>query len=116
MPAETAVTRPVNNPTVAVPVDAELHVPPGVASVSTVVNPIQPSVTPFIAPGTGLTVIVVVAVQPADSVYVMVLVPVVIPVAKPVPVIIVATAVLLLLHVPPDVGSVKGVVNPTHKL
>ena len=39
-----------------------------------------------------------------------------IPVTKPVVALIVAIAVLLLLHVPPVVESNKVVVEPTHKL
>ena len=46
-------------------------------------------------------VIIVLAAQPVDKVYEMVLVPGVMPVITPVPLAIVATAVFILLHVPP---------------
>jgi hypothetical protein len=67
---------------------------------------------PVIADGVGLTVIVVVAVQPAVVVYVTKVVPEAIPKTVPVAEPIVAIEVLLLLHVPPVTASVKVDVAP----
>jgi hypothetical protein len=57
------VTTPVAEPTVAIEVDAELQVPPGVASVNVVVNTGHTDVVPVIDPGIALMVTVVVAEQ-----------------------------------------------------
>jgi hypothetical protein len=56
VPAETPVTMPEILPTTAMPVDAELHRPPEVASVSVVVRPVQIAVVPAMATGGVLTV------------------------------------------------------------
>ena len=68
LPAESALTTPVDEPMMAIEVLLLLHVPPGVASVSVVVKPMQPLLVPLIAPGNGFTVTSVMAVQPADKV------------------------------------------------
>lgn len=47
------VTTPVPDPTVAMEVPAELHVPPVVASLSVVVMPGQTEAVPVIGSGTG---------------------------------------------------------------
>ena len=63
VPEEIPVTVPVE-PTVATPVDTELHTPPAVASLSTVVAPTQTLSVPVMAAGVvgnGLTVTVAVA-------------------------------------------------------
>ena len=62
------MTTPVAEPIVAIAELLLLQVPPGVASVSVVLKPIQPLVVPLMVPGSGFTVTVVVAVQPADRV------------------------------------------------
>ena len=82
------------------------------------VCPTQTVFAPKIAVGNGFTVTTIVLIQPVLSVYVMVTVPP----AAPVPVTIPVDdptepiAVLLLLHEPPIVASVKVVVKPKHTL
>ena len=76
--------------------------------------PIQTLATPVMAPGTGLTENVVVAMQPVGKVYDIVAVPEVTPYASPEDRPMVATAALLLVHMPPGVASVKVVVLPGH--
>ena len=71
VPAETPVTTPVATPTVAKAGVALLQLPPAVASLSVVVEPMQTLVVPVIAAGNGLTTTVVVAatlIQPFPSV------------------------------------------------
>ena len=73
-----------------------------------------------IAPGSGLTVNKAVVRQPAPSVYVIVVVaaeglPVTTPVAQPVEPMV-ATAVELLLQLPPEIALNKQVVAPWHTL
>ena len=58
VPADTPVTTPDAEPTVATPVLPEVHVPPAVASLSVVVSPAQTTAVPVIADGSGLTVTV----------------------------------------------------------
>ena len=98
-----------------------LHIPPVVASVSVVVPLGQSDNVPLIAPGDALTVIVSVTAQAVDGVYVMVAVaatsdPVTTPVAKTVAPVepMVATPVLLLVHIPPVVASLRLSVAPWH--
>jgi hypothetical protein len=111
VPAETPVTTPVAS-IVATAGVALLHVPPAVASVRVVVDPMQTVSVPPIAAGKGLTVTVAVTRQPVGNVYDITDVPAVTPVTTPAPVIV-ATAGVALLHVPPAVASVKVVVDPT---
>lgn len=68
VPAISALTTPDDEPMVAMAGLLLLQVPPGVASVSVVVKPMQPLVVPFMVPGSGFTVTAVIAVQPAESV------------------------------------------------
>ena len=116
MPAAIPLTTPVPEPTVASDVLLLLHVPPVVASLKVVVEPIHTLATPVIDAGFGLTVTPNTAVQPAGSVYVMVAVPADTPVTIPVPAPTEAIEVLLLLHVPPLVASLSEVVSPTQTL
>ena len=117
MPADKAETRPESEPIVATPVLLLLQVPPAVASVSVVEKPIQPLVVPFIPPGTGFTVTLLVAVQlPMGSVYVIVAVPVAIPLASPVTGSMLAMPGALLLQAPPAVGSVIKLERPIQRL
>jgi hypothetical protein len=67
VPADTPHAVPVL-PTVAIPDEPELHVPPAVASVRLVHAPAHTVVTPIIADGKGLTVATIVAVHPVLSV------------------------------------------------
>lgn len=103
-------TRPVED-TVATDVVLLLQVPPGTASLSCVVEPGHTVVVPKIA-GRVPTVTVAVAVQPPD-VYDITAVPGATP--PTVPPATVATAVLLLLQVPPAVASLRCVVDDGHK-
>ena len=114
MPAAMPVTTPEDEPTVAVEVLLLLQEPPETDSIKVVVRPAHTVVVPVIAAGTAFTVIAVVRVQPEPIEYEIVAVPVPIPVTTPVPEPMVPTAVLLLVHVPPAVASLKVVVSPTH--
>jgi hypothetical protein len=88
-------------------------VPPP-ASVSDEGVPRQTLVFPLTDDGVETTVSVETDVQPVDNVYVITVVPAEILVRKPEELPMVATAVLLLLHVPPPTTSDKLVVNPAH--
>ena len=67
VPAPTPVTTAEADPTVAIEVLEEVQVPPP-ASVNADVKPTQTIVLPVMAEGAGLTVMVVVAVQPEGMV------------------------------------------------
>jgi hypothetical protein len=110
VPAEAPPTMPEPVPTVATLVLPLAHVPPP-ASVSAVVLPMQTLVVPVIAPGSGLTVTVMVEEHPnGGAVYVITDVPAVIPDTTPDEDPTVATPVLPLVHVPPGVMSPSVVV------
>lgn len=86
-----------------------LQLPPDVAQLSVLVEPIQIVVVPVIATGVGFTVIVFVAIQPSQVVKLITAVPAATPVTVPdpaatagPPAVTVATAVLLLLQLPQD--------------
>ena len=68
VPVATLVTVPFNEPTVAAAVLLLLHTPPPMASLSVVVSFVQTEGAPIIPVGERLTVIVVVALQPAGDV------------------------------------------------
>jgi len=107
---------PDADPTVAIVVLLLLHVPPPVRSPNGVVFPEHTDSVPVILCGPGFTVTVAVVAQPAVDVYVMIALPpgFAPPVKDPEVDPMVATVVLLLLHVPPDNGSPNGVVDPAH--
>jgi len=107
------VTVPELEPMVATVVLPLAQTPLPVASLSVVVVPGHTFIVPVIAAGDGLTVIVVVVVHPNVDVNVITEVPPGFgpPFTKPVLAFIVATVVLLLLHVP-DVASFNVVVVP----
>ena len=111
VPAPIAVTIAEEDPIVATALLSELHVPLP-ASVSADVKPTQTVVLPVIVEGVGLTVTMLVAVQPVVVVYVIPVVPDDTPVTRP-DVPIVATEVAPLLHVPSEVTSLKLSVFPT---
>ncbi len=115
-PDDTPVTTPDSEPTVATPVLLLDHTPPGVPSVSVIVAATHTDDKPVMTVGSGLTTSVAVMMQVDPMVYVIIAVPAVTPVAIPVVEPMVATPRLLLLHVPPGVGSPKAVVSPTHTL
>ena len=69
---------------------------------------------PVIAEGNGYTVTSATAMHPPGAAYVMLAVPAVIPFTMPKPGPVVATMVLLLLHVPPPGPLASAVVSPIH--
>jgi hypothetical protein len=71
-------------------------------------------VPPALTVGIAVTVTIVVALHPVPVEYVIVVVPPEIPLTTPEEEPTVPTAVVLLLHVPPEVASAKVVVAPTH--
>ena len=107
VPPDTPVTSP-GLTTVATAVLLLVHVPPKTASLSTISEPSHTEDGPLISAGVGLTVTVVVAIQPKE--YVIVAVPAPIPVTRPPD--MVATDVLLLLHAPPGTASLSVNVEP----
>src|ERR1043165_1030767 len=101
-----------------VPIDAtvpleELLTTPLTALAKVVVAPLHTDEAPVIVPALGMGVTVTtVVVLPPFTVYVIVAVPPPIPVTMPVRAPIVATEVLLLLHVPLEVISPSVIVVP----
>src|SRR4051794_21089299 len=108
-------TIPVLASTVARLVLLLAHVPAG-AELKVVNEPMQTVRVPVIDEGNALTVIGLIAVQPAGNVYIIVSKPGATPVTVtiPLPDPTVANAVLLLLHVPPIVASPRMIVEVTH--
>ena len=113
VPAATPDTMP-DVPMVATPVLLLAHVPPLVVDDKVVVEPAHTEVVPVITAGSALTVYTAVPTQPPLTVYEMVVVPAAKVVTTPVPDTIVATLVLLLVHVPPLVGLLSVLPLPTH--
>jgi hypothetical protein len=111
-PADTPVTTPEAEPTLAKPL-LLVHVPPAVPCVNVVLMPTHIFVEPVIAAGAALTVAIAVARQPA-TVYEIVAVPAAIPVITPVPDTIVATPVVLDVQAPDGVALVNVDVEPAH--
>jgi hypothetical protein len=109
-------TTPVD-PTVATVVETLLHTPPVIALLNAVVAPTHIVVVPVIAGTLGLTFTVTTHVlkQVPLAIYEMTVVPAVNPVTTPAEEMV-PTAVLLLLHVPPEVAQINVVVDPLHKL
>ena len=112
VPALTPVAVPVADPIVATAVALLLQVPPP-ASLNAVVALTHTDLVPVMEDGSAFTVNTAAAVQPVGIVYVMAVVPADTPVTTPVPDPIVATAVLLLVQVPPP-ASLSVVVSPAH--
>ncbi len=114
VPAATPVTSPLVLLTVARAVLLLLHKPPVGLEASVIIAPVQTVPAPVIAVGAVLTFTVVVTEQVVGKVYVITVLPIVNPFTTPVDEPIVATAILLLLHVPP-LGPVANVVElPAH--
>ena len=90
-----------------------LHTPPEVTSFNTEVVPAHADNDPLIVAGATFTVTALYALHPRGDVYVIVVVPTPAPVTCPVPETV-AMAVLLLLHVPPVVASVRFVLRRLH--
>jgi hypothetical protein len=104
----------VPEPIVAILVVPELHTPPLVLLSTPVVPGHSPLPNgPVIAVGKGFTVNTAVAIQPVGRVYIIVSIPAVIPLTTPVAEPIVAF-VLLTLHTPPPVASLRVAVPPGH--
>jgi hypothetical protein len=109
VPCATPVTRPVLLPTVATDVLADVQLPTVVAEVSVVEAPAHNDEEPLTGNGASMIVCVKVeAGQPLPSVYVKVVDPTVTIERTPVEgSSMVATSILLLLHVPPAVVQVS---------
>ena len=106
------VTGEPAEPIVAADVLLLLQVPPVVASLNVIVEALHMVVAPWIAV-IGATDTVPVVLQPvADTRYVIVATPDALPVTSPLP--STDALVLLLLHTPPAVASLRVVINPTH--
>lgn len=110
----TTVLVPAAVPVVATAMSLLLHVPPPVVLLSVVTDPAHNVAVPLIAAGAATTDVIRVAIHPVLRAYVILVVPVTRPLTTPVVPSMVATVVLLLLHVPPAVVSVSVVVPPTH--
>ena len=104
-PGATPVTRPVDKPTVAVPVALLVQVPEPMRSLRLMEDPAQTLDAPKIAVGAGFTVTTAVITQPVASVNVMILVPAATPVTTPEDSPTVATPVLPLIQVPEPLTS-----------
>lgn len=105
VPVVTALTRP-EVAMVATPVVVLLQDPPGVASLNAVVAPAHDEEAPVIGES-AFTVSVRVAKQPPGIVYEMTGVPAATPLISPEDDPADARAVLLLVHMPPDVEFVS---------
>ena len=103
VPAETAVTTPVETATVATAGLLLLHVPPAVGWVITIESFTHTCDSPPTTAGSVITVTSFTARQPLPSVYVTGMIPAVIPLTTPVSVWIVpyTVDVGVWLHVPP---------------
>jgi len=102
--------------TVAIPVLPELHTPPAVPLLNTVVEPTHITGVPVIADGSGFTVTTTVTAQPVPNEYVILAVPGTHPVTSPLVEFIVAINVLPLLHTPPPAPLPKVVLASTQTL
>jgi hypothetical protein len=92
-----------------------LHDPPVVASINVVDAPEQIVKVPDIIPGNGFTVTVELVLQPPEVKVIEVVPPLPTPVTAP-ELFTVAAVVLLLLHVPGPVASLRLVIDPEHTL
>lgn len=100
-------TSPLTIPTVAIDELPLVHVPVVLASVRFVVSPTHTCSVPVMTGGAGVTVTIVVAVQPVPAVNVIVAVPPATPVTIPEPVPTVAMVVFAVFHVPGDEASLR---------
>ena len=112
----TPVATPEDAPIVTIERLSLVHVPPATPSVSDVVRPVQTLVIPVIVVGDVFTVTIALVLHPVDKAYTIVAVPAEAPVIIPVPEPAPATVVLLLLHVPPPLRSLRSVVAPAQTL
>jgi hypothetical protein len=95
------------------PIVLLFHVPPSGVLISVSVLPAHNSALPRIGVGEGFTVMIRVALQPADMLYDIKTVPAPTPVTNP-EALMVATDGLLLLHVPPTSVVDSVPVAPSH--
>jgi hypothetical protein len=100
VPAETPVTIPVDEPTVALAVLLLIHEPPPVVLANVVDDPAHIVAVPVIAATELLTVTILLALVPHPVEYVILAVPAVTPETTPVEELTVAIARLELVHVP----------------
>lgn len=112
VPAVTPVTTPLAA-IVATAVVLLLHVPPAGVPVSAVDDPSHTVSVPSIGFGSGVTVTIVVLLQPEPNAYVTEAVPAVIPVATPV-VALIDMLPLGVLQVPPAGVALSVVLLPIH--
>ena len=98
--------------TVAVPTALLLQVPVVLSSTSEITDATHTLSGPVIGAGDELTVMLTVVSQPNPDVYVIMAVPDDTPVTPPVPDTV--AVLLVVLHVPPEVASVKFTLSPVH--
>jgi hypothetical protein len=111
VPMDTPVTTPVADPTLAMPVELLAQVPLPVVSDNVMAEPVHTVSGPRIGEGLAITVTTAVEIQVVPRRYVITEVPVAAPVTTPEATV---AFVLLLLHVPPGVASVRFVVPNGH--
>lgn len=105
--------------TVVVPL---IHVPPVIALLNVIVDPVHTPVKPEMAPGTAITVTVNTdaGAQPLEYVITALLddeppdTPDTTPPPAPGPGVIVATVIVPLVHVPPVIALLNVIVDPSH--
>ena len=112
VPATRPETTP-NGSTVAIARAPDVHVPAALSLVNAVLEPAHTESVPDIASGIGLTVIVAEVMQPVPRVYMIVATPWVIPVTAPAVPVPTPTVTSVLLHEPPEVASVRMIVDAT---
>ena len=116
VPEDKLVRRAVDEPIVATAVLLLLQCPPVVTSLNAAVRPAQSTSGPVIFAGTGFTVTSVVFRHPVASEYVITAVPLPTPATIPEIEPILATAVLVLVHIPPPIASLRSISPPTQTL
>jgi len=114
VPDAIAETIPVAAPIVATDGVLLAQAPPVAASDRVTALPWQDEVAPVIAGGGASTVSFAVAIQPAGVVKLIIAAPEVTPDTCPLVEFTVATDVLLLVQVPPAVGSESEMLLPVH--
>ncbi len=112
VPGEIPVTTPVDDPTLAIPMQMHCHVPPLDGFVNVIVEPAQTVDGPTIGAAAVTTVTTKVAAQP-PTVYLIVTMPGLTPVTTPVKGATVAIVTAVLLHIPLGVVLDNVVVAPT---
>ena len=113
MPAKTPVTIPVDDPTEAMPVNADVHVPPPATSLNVVVVPGHTEAVPEIGSGNESTTTPLVSIHPVLSeVNVIVAVPSAMPLMMPVPISAAAMIGSLLVQYPPTELSASVTIDP----